>query len=127
MEQGAVFAKASTEHFYSLNDKFRFAEYENELLRQIGNNKASVFFFISVSGQTQAILNMAELAKAQGHKVISLTNLRDNPLAKIADIALYFYTTIEYYDKNEVTDKTPLMIIMRSLFRRYVESVTVLN
>ena len=121
LEQAVVIAKACTEHFYTLTDKFRLYQYENELVRQIERDTKSIFFFISLSGESSTILKLAHQAKLQGHKVISLTNLTENNLSKISDIALYCYTTQKKYGSYDVTDKTPLMLIMQSLYRRYLE------
>lgn len=119
LEQGRVIARACTEHFYTLTDKFRFYYYENELVKRIEEEKESVFFFISLSGEKDVILKTAQLAKDEGHKVISLTNLTENSLTKIADISLYCYACKSVYRHYDVTDKTPLMIVMNSLYRHY--------
>ncbi|GAB2027847.1 MurR/RpiR family transcriptional regulator [Lactovum odontotermitis] len=124
LEQGIIIAKACTEHFYTLTDKFRFYFYENELVKRIEEEKESVFFFISLSGEKDVILKMAKLAKEEGHKVVSLTNLTENSLAEIADISLYCYAYKSFYRHFDVTDKTPLMIIMNSLYRHYLETLS---
>ncbi|MBL3716220.1 SIS domain-containing protein [Lactococcus garvieae] len=123
LEQAVVIAKACTEHFYTLSDKFRLYQYENELVNQIENNQKSCFFFISLSGESTTVHKLARLAKEYGHKVVSLTNLTENTLSDIADVNLYCYTTREVYGYYDVTDKTPLMLIMHSLYRAYLESL----
>ena len=123
LEQAVVIAKACTEHFYTLSDKFRLYQYENELVNQIENNQKSCFFFISLSGESTTVHKLARLAKEHGHKVISLTNLTENTLSDIADVNLYCYTIREVYGHYDVTDKTPLMLIMHSLYLSYLESL----
>ncbi|MDR0298500.1 MAG: MurR/RpiR family transcriptional regulator [Streptococcaceae bacterium] len=118
--QTGLVAKICADNFYALEDKFKFIDYPNEIRHQIENGKNQLFFFISLSGETKSVLELAELAKAVGHKVIGLTNLSDNSLSRLADVALYCCTEKEVVNKYDVTDKTPILIIMQSLFKSYL-------
>ncbi|PFH90742.1 SIS domain-containing protein [Bacillus sp. AFS088145] len=47
---------------------------------------------MSLSGETAQVLDVAELAKFKGIKLISLTHFSKNPLQQIADVNLYCYS-----------------------------------
>ena len=48
-----------------------------------------ICFVISYSGETASTLQVAETAKACGAYVVSITKFGDNPISRIADIALF--------------------------------------
>ncbi len=48
----------------------------------------SVLFAISSSGRTKTVLEVARIARANGAKVITLSDFAGSPLSKLADIAL---------------------------------------
>lgn len=122
-DQTKWIAKIGTENFYAIDDKFRLFDYEKEIISQIKRSNSEIFFFISLSGETSTVLSLAELAKSNGHKVVSLTNLSENSLSKMSDVALYCYTEKVHVNHFDLTDKTPLLIILQSLFQSYFESV----
>ncbi|WP_313890678.1 phosphoheptose isomerase family protein [Lactiplantibacillus pentosus] len=47
-----------------------------------------------------------------------MTGLQINSLAKLADVALYSYSQPITWRGYNLTDKTPLFIIMKALFDR---------
>ncbi|BDW48943.1 hypothetical protein [Lactococcus formosensis] len=61
-------------------------------------------------------MELAELAKSRKHKLISLTNLTENSLAQIVDIPLYCLTEKEEVNGYDTTDKTPLVLVLQSLY-----------
>lgn len=75
---------------------------------------------MSLSGEKEQVVELAQEAKAKGHTVVSLTNLSSNHLAKLADINLFCYSPEIIINNYNITDKTPLLIIMNSLFQVYL-------
>ncbi|GBG97143.1 MurR/RpiR family transcriptional regulator [Lactococcus termiticola] len=117
-DQTGLLTKLAVQSFYALDDKFQFYDYEKELRRRMSSKKDEVFFLVSMSGETQSVLDLAVFCKEQGHRLISLTNLTDNPLSRLADEALYCLLQEEEINGYDVTDKTALMIILEALFRK---------
>jgi DNA-binding MurR/RpiR family transcriptional regulator len=118
--QTGELTKICVDNFYALNSKFTFLNFPNTVSHKIAHTQNEIFFFVSLSGETKAVLNLASQAKEKQHLVISLTHLVNNSLANLADINLFCYTQPETIDGYNITDKTPLMIILHSLFKRYL-------
>lgn len=78
-----------------------------------------VLFLISLSGETSQVLEMASLAKEKGARLITLTHFSENSLQQMADANLYCYSPKKTYKDFNITDKTPVMIILRALAEFY--------
>lgn len=120
--QTAYAAKIVVDNFYAIDDKAFFYTYANELRHKIQHATEEVFFFISLSGEKEQILELAKLAHEHQHKVVSLTGLSSNSLARLADISLFCYSPEVIRNHYNITDKTPLLVIMNSLFETYIDS-----
>ncbi len=78
-----------------------------------------ILFLVSLSGSNPELIELATLAKAKGAKVIALTHFENNPLQKVADLHLYCYAPqVNVYNYN-VTDKTPLLLVLRALTENF--------
>ncbi|MDR0297194.1 MAG: MurR/RpiR family transcriptional regulator [Streptococcaceae bacterium] len=121
VSQTGLIAKICVDNFYALDDKFLFYTYPNKLLHRIEHADNEIFFFISLSGETESVVKLAEEARAQHQTVVSLTNLTENRLSALADISLFCYTKKESVENYDVTDKTPILIVMNSLFHTFLE------
>jgi len=119
--QTGLVAKICVDNFYALDDKFLFYTYPNKLRHRMEHAEQEIFFFISLSGETDSVIDLANHAKKLGHTIISLTNLTDNRLAQLSDISLFCYTEKEIVDNYDVTDKTPILIVMHSLFQAFLK------
>lgn len=74
-----------------------------------------VLIIISARGENERLVKLARRSQELGMKVISITHLKKNPLAELADYSLYFwgeYRTVQGYN---VTDRTGLMLLVRVL------------
>lgn len=105
--------------FNAVDQKTQFVTYENQIIYEIENDPGLVVFCISQSGETFQTLRVANAAQENHQTVISLTGLQVNSLAKLADVALYSYAVQKTWHGYNLTDKTPLFIIMKALFDRY--------
>lgn len=118
--QTGELTKIAVNNFYAFDTKFNFLEYPNTVSRKIELAKKEIFFFVSLSGETKEIIKLAEQAKFNNQIVISLTELSKNTLSKISDISLYCCIKNEKVNGYNVTDKTPLMIVLNQLFHTYL-------
>lgn len=119
LDQTGLLTKMYVKSLFALGDKFQFYEYQQEMKKKILSSSHEVFFFVSLSGETPSVLELAELAKSRNHKLISLTNLTENSLVQIADIPLYCLTQKEEVNGYDTTDKTPLLLVLQSLYYTY--------
>ncbi|MGM0123616.1 hypothetical protein IGI37_000988 [Enterococcus sp. AZ194] len=118
--QTAYAAKIIVDNFYAINnDKAFFHTYANEVRHKIEHSTNELFFFVSLSGEKEQILELARLTKEYSHTLISLTGLTNNSLARMADISLFCYSPEVTINNYNITDKTPLLIIMNSLLHAY--------
>ncbi|QAS53465.1 MurR/RpiR family transcriptional regulator [Halobacillus litoralis] len=80
-----------------------------------------VLILLSMSGETEQILEMARLAKEKGVLVISLTHFTRNKLQQLADIRLFFYSPKKKLENYNVSDKTPMMLLLQVLSNAFWE------
>ncbi|WAA12097.1 MurR/RpiR family transcriptional regulator [Fervidibacillus halotolerans] len=74
-----------------------------------------VLFCISLSGKTPLVLEIAEEAKKRGVQIISLTHFIRNPLQQMADIPLYCYAPRKEMNGYNITDPSPIMVVLYAL------------
>ena len=88
----------------------------------IPTSSDTVFIFFSVSGEM--FLKTLPLIKASEAKIISITNSRNNPLAKISDFNLAYYVqqekkTIESYEYLiDTTTQIPVIYMIEVLAKK---------
>ncbi|MGP4079994.1 MurR/RpiR family transcriptional regulator [Pseudalkalibacillus sp. R45] len=85
--------------------------------------KQDVLFLISISGETDQMIEMAELAREKGVTVISLTHFTRNPLQEKADYKLFFYSPKKMLENYNISDKTPVMMVLQLLSNELWENV----
>lgn len=99
------------------------AEYyfhRHDMLHEVNHLEGSdVLFLISLSGETTQVLDMAKLAKKRGVRLISLTHFSGNSLQQMADTNLYCFSPYKKFNEYNITDKTPVMLILRALAEFY--------
>lgn len=78
-------------------------------------NKEDALIIVSARGTNERLVNLAKRGKDIGMKVISITHMSENPLAKIADLSLYFWGETRMVQGYNVTDRTGLMVLVRLL------------
>lgn len=85
--------------------------------------KGDVMIFASRGGKTKELLPIAEICKAKGVNIITVTENLDSPLAKYADVVLKQYVNRET-DKHNMqgtTSTTALCMIFHSLQAALIE------
>lgn len=113
-------AKIIAENFNAVEYKFLFCMYDHEVLRRIEDTENSVFIFISLSGRNELTLYLAKEVKKTKKKLVTLTELKENPLSQMADIALYCYSPEKIVNNWNIVDKTPLFIIMNDILNKWI-------
>ena len=97
-----------------------FSIHRHEILHMIEQmNKQDILFLISLSGETQQVLEIAKMAKEKGITIISLTHFSRNSLQEIATINLYCYSPKKMKNGYNITDRTPVMIVLQALSQNY--------
>lgn len=97
-----------------------FSIHRHEVLHRIEEmNKKDVLFLISLSGETEQVLEMAEQAKPRGITIVSLTHFSRNSLEKLASFNLYCYSPKKVMNGYNITDKTPLMVVLQAISQLY--------
>jgi DNA-binding MurR/RpiR family transcriptional regulator len=97
-----------------------FYLHRHDMVFEVGHLGAKdVLFLISLSGESALVLEMAELAKQKGVRVIALTHFGKNTLQQKADASLYCHSPRKTLNEHNVTDKTPAMIMLRALSEFY--------
>jgi DNA-binding MurR/RpiR family transcriptional regulator len=75
-----------------------------------------VLFAISYSGSSLETLRVAERARAQGAKVISVTGLQQNPLAEVANLHLFTVADEERVRSSAMTSRDAQLALTDLLF-----------
>ncbi len=92
----------------------------NQILRTIG--PGDMVFMISYSGEARQTLSFAKSFKIRGVPIVSMTTLRDNPLAQLSDISLYIATEPVAFKGMAAYDSlTAFFILAEMLFLKYCE------
>ena len=79
-------------------------------------NDKDVLVSLSYTGASLEILRIAELVKARGAKVISITGLQPNPLIALSDIQLYTIADEERVRSSAITSRDAQLMLTDILF-----------
>ena len=81
-----------------------------------------VTLFISTSGETAQIVDLASKAHKKGAYIIAITMNTDNTLRRIADTTLVFSSEDKFCNSYNVPDLTGLMLLVRYIANVYWNS-----
>lgn len=105
---------------YKLQKLGRYALHVSDSHVQMANvstlGKDDLVFALSYSGTSIETLRIAELAKARGAAVISVTGLQDNPLMRLADIRLHTVADEERARSSAITARDAQLAVTDLLF-----------
>lgn len=94
--------------------------HRHEMLHMLDQmNKNDILFLISLSGETAQVLEMAERAKQRETPIISLTHFTRNSLQEAAAVNLYCYAPKKIKNGYNITDRTPVMVVLQALSQYY--------
>ncbi|WP_424475578.1 MurR/RpiR family transcriptional regulator [Oceanobacillus kimchii] len=106
-EYGSRYFSALKKFSLHINDPY-FPMYTSSL-------ENSVAIVLSVSGETESIINIANRAKEERTKIISITNYPDCTLAKLSDYNLSYFVSTEYRETFNLTTQIPVIHLLESL------------
>ena len=94
--------------------------HRHEMLHMLDKmNQHDVLFLISLSGETPQVIEMAEKAKQRKIPIISLTHFTKNSLQEAAAVNLYCFAPKKVKNGYNITDRTPVMIVLQTLSQVY--------
>ena len=83
-----------------------------------GKNENTVAVALSVSGETEQTITLAERLKRRGCPLISITNNANSVLAKMADCNISYHVTERMVNERNVTTQVPVLYIMETLAKK---------
>ena len=89
--------------FYSINARY---------------SDKTVFVAVSVSGETNEVLEYINKFKDSNCKLISITNSSNNTLSKMSDYNLSYYAQSEKLGYSDITTQVPVVFILESLCKK---------
>ncbi|MFQ3544401.1 MurR/RpiR family transcriptional regulator [Halobacillus rhizosphaerae] len=81
-----------------------------------------VLFLLSMSGETEQILEMVKLAKDRKVTIVSLTHFSRNTLQEQSNLSYFFYSPRRMLENYNISDKTPVMLALQKLSERLWET-----
>lgn len=130
-------ARASRIHFFGVGDNLALCEIAAKQIRCTNKRcyyyqhrhdmlyaiqymkKTDLLFFVSMSGETAPLIELAQLAKKTHAFILTLTNRSANTLAKLADFPIYCYAPTMYFHDYDVTNRTFAMATLRKIVETY--------
>ncbi|PZE21147.1 MurR/RpiR family transcriptional regulator [Paenibacillus xerothermodurans] len=114
------FCEMMVKHLKIVGKAAEYYIHRHEMIHEISHLTGDdLIFFISLSGETPQVLEMAELCRQRGVAIVSLTHFSRNSLQQLAVVNLYCYSPKLMLNEHNITDKTPLMIVIRLLSEHY--------
>ncbi len=78
-------------------------------------------FAISMSGETSQVIKACSIAKTQGAKIVSITNMSMNTLSNLSDKCLFICSTKYSLKSMDFISRIPALIVMEYMFYRYMD------
>ena len=115
-----ILAEYGSRQFINLGKRTFFVKDPFYPLRNASEDfTESAAIILSVSGETEQVLEQMEALKEQGSKIISITNTSGNTLAKNSDVNLAYHLTPEVVGKEvNITSQVPVTYLLETLARK---------
>lgn len=78
-------------------------------------HEKDLLVFISMTGETERIIEVAQKAKKRNIEIVTITHFCENSLASLADIPLYFWGEQRKVNGYNVTDRLGIGLLLRQL------------
>ncbi|MFG6147747.1 MurR/RpiR family transcriptional regulator [Halobacillus sp. B23F22_1] len=112
----APFCEIMATHFKIGGMNAEFFLHRHDAVYAINHaKKQDVLFLISMSGETEQIIEIGELAKEKEISIVSLTHFSSNTLEQMADYRFFFYSPKRMLENYNISDKTPVMLALQHL------------
>lgn len=106
--------------FRVVDKKTEFYLHRHTTMTEIDSMTAKdVLILISVSGESEAVLEIARTARNKQIPTVSITHFTTNTLAQNADYNLYFYSPHARFHHHNITDPTPIFYLLRHVLEQY--------
>lgn len=76
---------------------------------------------ISLSGETQSIIDATRIAKLLNAKVVSITGVSKNTLSQISDIQVYCYSNDQFIENIDVADRLSFSYVVNVIYESYLK------
>lgn len=130
-----MFQKVPRLFFFGMGSSGMMAQYGARLFSTVGidtlniedsfyplpetANESTILIVLSVSGETEMMLQLVSRLKAKGVLIVSITNHETSTLAKISDKSIPCYIPIELVaDHYNVTSQVPTVYLLEELARK---------
>ncbi|WP_099221749.1 MurR/RpiR family transcriptional regulator [Listeria costaricensis] len=78
----------------------------------------AVMIILSVSGETDQVIEQAQNMREYGSKIISITNTSKNTLASLSDVNIPYYVTQEMVDRTNITTQIPVLFLLEAMAKK---------
>lgn len=114
-------ARDAQRHLLSISKKVILLNDENELNMAIDQmTQDDLMFIISLSGETQNIMQPIHILKARQLNYVSITTLHDNFIAQNAKFNIYVSSTpLQFFNNIQYHSFTPYYVIFDYIVRTY--------
>ncbi|MGP4079085.1 MurR/RpiR family transcriptional regulator [Pseudalkalibacillus sp. R45] len=123
---GVGLSKMMGEYFSKLLmqvNKPTFYTYESHIIDLLPNmiEECDLVVFISSSGETKTLVDIAEKLKFANHTTLAITNAADSTLAKLASYSLSGTVKRVQYAGYDLTARSTLLVIIDILFEFFLK------
>ncbi|MCM3763835.1 MurR/RpiR family transcriptional regulator [Neobacillus niacini] len=116
----AIFCDLLVRNLRVVGKKAEFSIHRHEVIHIVNEmNHHDVLVLMSLSGETPQILEIANIASQRGIPIISLTHFNRNSLQETASVNLYCFAPKKEKNGYNITDRTPVMIVLQLLSQYY--------
>lgn len=117
-----ILAEYGSRYFSNLEQRTFFVK--DPFYPMIGRPfKKAVMIILSVSGETEQVLEQARNMLSNGSKVISITNTAHNTLASLSDINFAYYVPQEKMTQANITTQLPVLFLLEALAKKNYEEM----
>lgn len=114
------FCEMMVKYLRCVGKKAEFFTHRHDMLYSIENiTPKDLVFVISASGETEQVIEAVKMIKNKGTTIISLTHLCDNSIVRLSDISLYCFSPKQKLNNYDITDRTPMMIVLRRVIEKF--------
>jgi len=124
----APFGESVSRRFKNMGVNISFYHYRHEIIEEIktGLGSNDVVILLSISGQTQQVIEVAEIAKEKQLTIVSATHFSKNKLVELADYKVYCYSPKRKIGIHDMEVKSTLIFAIENLseyYYRYTQRV----
>lgn len=121
----AIYCEYLVNGFRVVNKKCEFYLHRHSAFTELESlTTKDLLILISVSGETEQLLEMARYAATNDVRVAVITHLSKNSLQRYANHSIYFSSPPVYQHHHNITDPTPIFYLLRHILEEYWKTYT---